>query len=411
MSDLQTKSGFSGIEQVQFQDNPAATRALQQINQFLLGVFGGQGTQGNRVLTQSDAVALGLASFTSGGSSSSLPPGLEPGNIGSSSSDPTIPPAPTSLSAFAGLASAILTWDAVSLSYFDHTEVWRSIANNLATAIYVGETQAPLYADYPGAAGITYYYWIRHVSKAGNAGPYNAVSGVSATTGRVQNGDIQNGAVDSLKIANAAIVEALIGNLAVTTAKIGNLAVTDAKVVSMAVGKLIAGAIATGQYISSTNYSPNTSGYIIDYTGYAEFQNIKARGDIQASSIVASVSILAPSISGGSFTGGSFTGNTFDGGTFIAGSLRSNISMSSYTTPAGSRVGSVSGYTYEMYLGATGTALQEHVNGRWRRYADGRMEVDQLIFSRPNVLFQGSITGAGIQWPPPSGPVYFGGGD
>jgi len=43
-----------------------------------------------------------------------------------------------------------------------------------------------------------------------------------------------------------------------------------------------------GNYIQSSNYAAGSSGwYIRSYDGYAEFQNIKARGNIEATSIKA----------------------------------------------------------------------------------------------------------------------------
>jgi hypothetical protein len=397
MSDV----AFAGLENVVVENNPAATRAFRQINECLVRSFG-RGATENRAITAGMLSDLGLVDAPTD-PSAPLPPGP--------SLNPSIPPPPSGLSAYAGVATVVLQWDEPTFNYFGHTEVWRSIANDLTTSVYVGETISFLYADNAGAGGISYFYWIRHVSQAGNKGQYNAVSGVAATTGQAQTGDIANGAVDTLKIANAAIVEALIANLAVTTAKIQNLAVTDAKILSLAVSKLVAGAIAINQYIQSSNYVTNVSGFKINWDGFSEFQNIKARGDIQASSIVASVSILAPAISGGTFTGGTFTGNTFDGGLFVAGTIRSNVAMSTYTTPAGSRVGSVSGYTYEIYLGATGAALAGHVNGRYRWYADGVVEMDNVLIRNNNVIASGSGSISNLEWTPAA--VYdpgFGGG-
>lgn len=55
----------------------------------------------------------------------------------------------------------------------------------------------------------------------------------------------------------------------------------------VAVGKLIAGAIGVGTWISSTNYNAGSAGWRINASGSAEFRNITARGNIEASSLKA----------------------------------------------------------------------------------------------------------------------------
>lgn len=60
----------------------------------------------------------------------------------------------------------------------------------------------------------------------------------------------------------------------------------------VAVEKLIAGAIGVGTWISSTNYAAGSAGWRINADGSAEFRNITARGNIEASSLKAGVAMV-----------------------------------------------------------------------------------------------------------------------
>jgi len=78
-----------------------------------------------------------------------------------------------------------------------------------------------------------------------------------------------------------------IENGTVTNAKIANLTVDDAKIANLAVSKLLAGSISVGQYIQSSNYVANSSGWHIDGNGNAEFSFAMIRGTLLASQISA----------------------------------------------------------------------------------------------------------------------------
>lgn len=88
--------------------------------------------------------------------------------------------------------------------------------------------------------------------------------------------------MDMAMIKDASITNAKIGLLAVDTAQIADAAISEAKIDDLAVTSAkIASAI------QSTNYVAGTSGWIINKNGYAEFSNIWARGNIEASSLKA----------------------------------------------------------------------------------------------------------------------------
>ena len=167
-----------------------------------------------------------------------------------------------------------------------------------------GFAPGAVYSD-PVGTSKSYYYWIRFVSQANVAGPYNSSTGTLGGTGlvggvdlgpliidatklaadAVESGKIKDYAITTTKIANLAVGNAAIANAAITNAKIQDLAVDDAKISSLAVNKLTAGSINVGQYIQSTGYSAGTTGWYIGGNGFAEFGAASIRGQLTASQI------------------------------------------------------------------------------------------------------------------------------
>ena len=107
------------------------------------------------------------------------------GNSSSDVYDPatdyTPPPVPQGLSIQGAFSNIILDWDAPTYQNHSYTEVWRSTSNTLGSAFLLGFAPGLVYNDSVGTNN-TYYYWIRFVSQANIAGPYNAVSGTSGAT-------------------------------------------------------------------------------------------------------------------------------------------------------------------------------------------------------------------------------------
>lgn len=137
--------------------------------------------------------------------------------------DLTPPPQPTNFVATAGLAVVILEWTYPSYSNHAFTEIWRSPTNVLGNAIRIATSQSQMYNDAVGSTGVTYYYWIRFVSKADVVGAYNGTNGTAATTGKVGNVDL-----------GALIVEA--GNLAANAVTAGKIAAQSVDVSKFATG-------------------------------------------------------------------------------------------------------------------------------------------------------------------------------
>lgn len=218
----------------------------------------------DRLLTARDLVKAGVITVKSRAQGSYL----DAADIAlpADEQDLTPPPAPTGLTASGALQNIILNWDESGFGSYAYTEIWRAATDNLGVAVRIATSVASVYADAVGATNVTYYYWIRFVSTANVTGEFNAVAGVSATTGFVVSADLANLAVTSQKIADGSInlggtkiagllqnanlavisdptkiADSLIGNtklanLAVDAAKLADSAVTATKIASAAVG-------------------------------------------------------------------------------------------------------------------------------------------------------------------------------
>lgn len=139
-------------------------------------------------------------------------------------------------------------------------------------------------------------------------------------------------------------------NGTITNAKIANLAVDDAKIANLSVSKLTAGSLAVGQYVQSTNYVPNVSGWQWGADGSAELGSQYIRGKLTAAQIdtrgleikdAAGNVILSSGSSLGAqvattYGGGNLCQNSgFDSGTLDKWSGASGIDLNADWTPHG----------------------------------------------------------------------------
>lgn len=217
----------------------------------------------DRVLTVRDLVDAGVIAVKSTAQSTY---NGAPVSATQPDEDLTSPPAPTGLSALGAMQNIILDWNDPGFAspVYAYTEIWRAATDNLGAAVSIGTSVASVYADPVGATNSTYYYWIRFVSQANVAGPFNAVAGVSASTSFILTAHLAdflvtaqklaNSSVDATKIANAAVGSAAIANLAVQTAHIVDLAVTTAKIANLAVdsAKIVDASIVTAKIADAT---------------------------------------------------------------------------------------------------------------------------------------------------------------
>lgn len=95
----------------------------------------------------------------------------------------TAPPAPAGLVVGSDKTNTLLTWTLTTFDQYLFTEVWRATSNNLSTAVLIGSTTGNTYVDSLPTTGTTWFYWLRDIAQNGLPGPFNAVSGTSATVG------------------------------------------------------------------------------------------------------------------------------------------------------------------------------------------------------------------------------------
>lgn len=248
-------------------DLASAIRAIGQIKEVLETRNGNRGSKLDAGVTWRDMLGNGLAQVNLNGTSYAARPDPGGGNVQpvGPQNDVTIPPAPTGLRLMGAITNVIVAWDRPGFRNFGYTEVWRSATDNLGEAVMIAQTPAFVYADSIGS-GTGFFYWIRHVSTANIAGPFNRQAGTYGHTGYdasylldvlaanppegvnynpllyVQ--DNPNLVIDGQPIPVGVYMNtAYIRALSVTNAMIANLAVDNAKIANLDAVKITAGDI------------------------------------------------------------------------------------------------------------------------------------------------------------------------
>ncbi|MEB6663843.1 hypothetical protein MXL91_20475 [Achromobacter ruhlandii] len=249
------------IESARLPDNPAATRALEQMRLTLATRFGKGGQAVDKAVTWGDLVENGIVTMRGADGKPILI--KNPGGTFQPSTPPVvdgIPPAPTGFKATPGLGTVVLEWDKPNFAYFGYAEIFRGTTDNQAQAQSVGQTTGWVYADpVGGATATTYFYWVRFVSVGGKVGPFNAVGG---TTGAVSLDpayliDVLSAAGDPKALlyeipepteingvpvpAGIYIRDLYVANGSISNAKLGNASITDAKIANLSAAKVTFG--------------------------------------------------------------------------------------------------------------------------------------------------------------------------
>ena len=219
--------------------------------------------------------------------------GFSGGITGTTSYDPTVdytpPTIPTGLVVSGAFTNIILAWTKATYINHAYTEIWRSSTNSLSTASLLGFCPGSVYAD-PVSTASTYYYWIRHVSQADVAGPYNASTGTAGVTSddpAYVMGVLSDAygttsqapffqldtptTINGVSIpAGTYIKAAFIADATITNAKIKDAAIDNAKIASLDAGKITTGYLDAAHIqvgsldakIANLNAAVITSGYI-----------------------------------------------------------------------------------------------------------------------------------------------------
>lgn len=263
-------------------------------------------TSSDRLVTVNDLTTTGVLTTDTAGNLK-LP----------SSTTVSAPVAPTGLTVTSAVKNIILNWDTALYSGHAYTEVWGGSVNNIGQAVLLGQAPGDVYTDAIGP-GATRYYWIRFVNVNNETGPYNAVSGISATTpddlaytiGLLSDkyGSTSEAPffqldaiteINGVRIpAGTYMKAAFIYDAVITNAKIADLAVDSAKISSLIADKLTTGSLSVGTSISSSNYLAGSQGWQIDGTGNAEFSNATVRGTVYATDGSFSGELTAPGTGG-----------------------------------------------------------------------------------------------------------------
>ena len=181
------------------------------------------------------------------------------------------PPAPSDFSVVGATISNIMNWGDPGFQGYAFTEILRSSQDNLATAEVVTTSSGRVAVDQVGEdVGVQYFYWVRHVKNYQGTfirGPVNGTAGTPAEALGLGDGGIRGVAVEKIFAVQGTIAEALIGRAHINNAMIGNI-------------------------IQSNNFLAGAAGWQINKNGNAEFRNIIARGDIQASSLKANTAMV-----------------------------------------------------------------------------------------------------------------------
>jgi len=165
----------------------------------------------------------------------------------------------------------------------------------------------------------------------------NAVVGTAAIGSAVINSShIQDAVITTAKIQDASITNAKIQDASITTAKIQDASITAAKIGNAQIGNA-----QIVDVLTSTNFALGSTGWGIRASdGYAEFNNVRARGDITATSLNAATGTFTGMVNVGNYTGYAWppagqTGVHLSSNGILAGNSNGGGKYFQIFTPAG----------------------------------------------------------------------------
>ena len=172
------------LKNIPAKTDPETKLVLESIKEALEVRLGRRGDPIDRAVTLRELVESGLATTLAQSPYNPNTGATGFGPIGERPGDVTVPPAPTVLTASGLFTDALLSWNQSTNTapYGNHafTEIWRSQAEDLSSAVLVGTTNAFIYTDKGLEYDFTYYYWVRFISTSNTPGPWSNMA--SATT-------------------------------------------------------------------------------------------------------------------------------------------------------------------------------------------------------------------------------------
>jgi len=170
------KTKVPAIKNIPAQVDRETGLALESMKEALEVQLGRRGDPKDRAVTLRELIDSGLATDLA---QSPYNPNTGATGFGPATDevgDVVVPPAPTSLTASGLFTDVLLSWNQSTNTapYGNHafTEIWRSQAEDLSSAVLVGTTNAFIYTDKGLEYDSTYYNWIRIVSTSNNPRPW-----------------------------------------------------------------------------------------------------------------------------------------------------------------------------------------------------------------------------------------------
>ncbi len=195
---------------------------LARVREVLQVYLGSQGSTLDRGLTVRDIVSSGLASLNpNGGADTLLIAGAQSGgstggsgSTGAYEPDLTIPPKPTGFSAAAGLTAITVQCDSPTYGaghghgvsrLYGATRATGAPAPTFSSAVELAQFQGTVFS-YATGPGKTWHLWLIWESKDGvSSDPEGGTNGVSVTTGKVGNSDLNDAIIEARNLATGAI--------------------------------------------------------------------------------------------------------------------------------------------------------------------------------------------------------------
>jgi hypothetical protein len=161
--------------------DPAVKEQLNAVIEALDVRLGRRGDPIDRAITLRELIESGLAKELA--SAPFDPNNIRKGTFGpvNQFQDLSVPPQPTGVTATGGYSLITVFWDFPLYGNHSQTEIWRNSTNVLGNAILIGTSGGRSFVDSVGQSA-NYYYWVRHVSTSNVPGPWNATSGINAST-------------------------------------------------------------------------------------------------------------------------------------------------------------------------------------------------------------------------------------
>lgn len=310
-----------------------APNFLERVREVLSVYLGNRGDVLNRGVTLRDMVGTGTfelnGAFGRGSATPLVALTTAGGSSGSSSAiaiDLTPPPMPTGFVATAGMTNIFIEHAAPTYTQghgHSHTEVWGSTLAlpTFSDAVKVTEFTGTVFA-FPSNLATAWHLWIKWVSVDGKASttPAGGTNGVSATTGKIGNADLNPliieagnlaaGAVDATKFASTIEPVTLVVSGPLPTVKSTNTIyfVPDGKLYSW-----------KGTAYTSTVPSTDVTGMLTD-AQIAAIAAAKITGQITTTQITDDA-VTTAKIYAGSITTAKIAANAVTAGEIAAGAI------------------------------------------------------------------------------------------